>query len=156
MTLLSPPRRPNAYGRRLDHVHRLVRMKTRTKLPESAKAPQTTLSVDIGGTGIKMLLLDAAGRPLTERVRWLTPQPAVPAAVLETLTKMLVTQPPFDRISIGFPGVVVDGVVQTAPNLDTAAWRGFDLQGQLSLIAGRPVRVMNDADLQGFGVIVGK
>jgi polyphosphate glucokinase len=154
MTLLPPPRRLPAYGRRLDQVHRLVRMKS--NLPTAPKAPQTTLSVDIGGTGIKMLLLDAVGRPLTERVRWLTPQPALPAAVLETLVKMLATQPPFDRISIGFPGVVVDGVVKTAPNLDTEAWRGFDLQGQLSLIAGRPVRVMNDADLQGFGVIVGK
>ena len=59
----------------------------------------------------------------------------------------------FDRLSVGFPGVVMHGVVRTAPNLGTEQWRGFDLQSALTERAGRPARVLNDADLQGYGVI---
>ena len=35
-----------------------------------------TLAVDIGGTGLKMLCLDPEGKPITERLRVLTPTPA--------------------------------------------------------------------------------
>jgi polyphosphate glucokinase len=63
--------------------------------------------------------------------------------------------PAFDRVSVGFPGAVRDGRTLTAPNLDNVAWRGFDLAGALAERLGRPVRVLNDADVQGFGVIEG-
>ena len=115
-----------------------------------------TLTIDIGGTGIKMLLLDAAGRPLGERARQLTPKPATPAAVLALVARMLAERDSFDRVSVGFPGVVVRGVVRSAPNLGTDDWRGFDLQSELAASTGVPTRVINDADLQGFGVIVGR
>jgi polyphosphate glucokinase len=61
----------------------------------------------------------------------------------------------FDRISVGFPGVVVDGVTKTAPNLHDD-WRGFDLGKALADGSRRPVRVLNDAGVQGYGVIEGK
>ena len=32
-----------------------------------------TLSIDIGGSGVKMMILDAAGEPITERLRHKTP-----------------------------------------------------------------------------------
>ncbi|MGC4088865.1 MAG: ROK family protein [Polyangiaceae bacterium] len=115
-----------------------------------------TLSIDIGGTGIKMIVLDAQGQPVNERVRWLTPQPASPKPVLDVMGQMLAAMPRFDRVSIGFPGVVVRGVIKTAPNLDNDAWQGFDLGSELARISGVPVRVMNDADLQGYGVIEGR
>jgi polyphosphate glucokinase len=60
----------------------------------------------------------------------------------------------FDRISVGFPGVVVDGVTLTAPNLHKL-WRGFDLGKAVADQLGRPVRVLNDAGVQGYGVIEG-
>jgi polyphosphate glucokinase len=153
MILLRPAFRAT-HGRRLEAAHRLVQSKANKRRGTSPAL--RTLSVDIGGTGIKMIVLDAAGRPLSERVRQLTPTPAVPHAVLEVLTRMIAVQPAFDRISVGFPGVVIGGVVQTAPNLHPEAWRGFDLQCSLAEVARTPVRVINDADLQGFGVIVGK
>lgn len=114
-----------------------------------------TLSVDIGGTGIKMIVLDRTGTPINERVRWLTPQPASPKPILDMMLQMIATMPRFHRVSVGFPGVVVRGVVKTAANLDSAAWPGFDLGSELSRATGVPVRVMNDADLQGYGVIGG-
>ncbi|MFI4948096.1 MAG: ROK family protein, partial [Alphaproteobacteria bacterium] len=62
----------------------------------------------------------------------------------------------FDRVSVGFPGVVREGRVLTAPNLGTELWAGFDLQTALAERCKKPVRVMNDADVQGFGAIAGK
>ncbi|HEX3850468.1 MAG TPA: ROK family protein [Polyangiaceae bacterium] len=115
-----------------------------------------TLAIDIGGTGIKMIVLDATATPLNERARTLTPHPATPDAMLGVIKTMLAAQPAFDRVAVGFPGIVKRGVAINAPNLADEAWRNFPLQERIEQIAGRPVRVMNDADLQGFGVIAGK
>jgi len=126
-----------------------------TKAAEGKLEGAVTLTIDIGGTGIKMLRLDAAARPLGERTRELTPRPALPGPVQGVIAVMLKERHSFDRISVGFPGVVVRGVVQTAPNLDTEAWRGTDLQQAIEATSGKPTRVINDADLQGYGVIEG-
>ncbi len=115
-----------------------------------------TLTIDIGGTGIKMIPLDAKGKPLAERHRELTPDPSHPDAVLKVIRGMLRDKKGHGRISVGFPGVVVDGVVRTAANLGTKAWRGFDLQSAISTMTDLPTRVVNDADLQGYGVVEGK
>lgn len=124
--------------------------------PSSRPAEVRTLSIDVGGTGIKMIVLDGRGRPINERTRELTPKPAKPAAVLALIKKMIAGQPPFDRVSVGFPGVLKRGVVHTAPNLGTELWKGFDLERKLKALAKKPVRVINDADLQGYGVIRGR
>jgi polyphosphate glucokinase len=123
---------------------------------EQAPSGVQTLCIDIGGTGIKMLVLDARGRPVNERARQLTPKPARRAAVLSVIKKMIVAQPQFDRVSVGFPGVVAHGVVKNAPNLGTELWRGFDIERTLRKLSRCPVRVINDADLQGYGVAHGK
>jgi polyphosphate glucokinase len=114
-----------------------------------------TLCIDIGGTGIKMIVLDPAGNPVNERARELTPKPATWDAVLGVIRSMLPTQPKFDRVSIGYPGVVRHGVTLTAANLDPS-WLGKNLQTEIASFTGLPTRVLNDADLQGFGVIEGK
>ena len=118
-------------------------------------AQPRTLTIDIGGTGTKMLDLDPAGEPLGERHREPTPRPADPASVCALIERMLEQHRDHDRVSVGFPGVVRRGVVHTAPNLDTGAWQGFDLGGAVHAFSGKPVRVLNDADLQGYGVISG-
>ena len=110
-----------------------------------------TLSVDIGGSGIKVMVLDTSGNPLTERARQETPQPAKPEPVLEAIADLAARQE-FDRVSVGFPGVVRGGVTETAVNLDPD-WIGFDLSTVLSKRLGKPVRVVNDADMQGLGAI---
>jgi polyphosphate glucokinase len=115
-----------------------------------------TLAIDIGGTGIKMLVLDAAAKPVNERARTLTPKPATPEAVLEVIKAMSAAQPAFDRVAVGFPGIVKRGVTFSAPNLGNDPWIKFPLQEHVQAIVGRPVRVMNDADLQGYGVITGQ
>ena len=62
---------------------------------------------------------------------------------------------PFDRVSVGFPGVVRHGQVLTAPNLGTPSWRHFPLASSLAGKLGKPTRMLNDAEVQGLGVITG-
>ncbi len=114
-----------------------------------------TLCIDIGGTGLKALVVDAKGKPLTDRVRVETPHPATPRAVMRALLALIVPLGKFDRVSVGFPGVVIDGVTKTAPNLGPA-WQGFPLAASLEKATKRPVRALNDAGVQGYGVVEGR
>lgn len=127
--------------------------KSSTK-PVPVSGPRT-LAIDIGGTGMKALVLDGNGRPLTERLRVKTPHPATPNAVLRELFALIEPAGAFDRVSVGFPGVVDEGVVWTAPNLHPR-WEGFDLAEELAKRTGRPVRVLNDAGVHGHAVIAGR
>src|SRR3954469_6329156 len=99
---------------------------TAARSPASKRA---TLAIDIGGTGLKALLLAPDGSAQSERVRVPTPKPATTTAVLDALVD-LVEPPALHRVSVGFPGVVVDGVTRTAPNLDPS-WTDFDLASEL-------------------------
>jgi polyphosphate glucokinase len=123
------------------------------KASKSAARPRT-LAIDIGGTGVKAMVLDLHGKELTERVRVPTPRPATPKAILAALQKMLPELGDFERVSCGFPGVVVLGVTRTAPNLHPA-WTGFHLAHALTTLTKRPARAINDAGVQGFGVVKG-
>jgi polyphosphate glucokinase len=114
-----------------------------------------TLAIDKGGTGVKALLLDATGTMLTERIRIETPRPATPDAIVAVIAELVRQLGAYDRVSVGFPGVVVEGVVKTAPNLHES-WDEFALAGVLAESLGRPVRVLNDAGVQGYAVIRGK
>lgn len=114
-----------------------------------------TLAVDIGGTNIKVLVLDEAGEMLSERAAHPTPHPATPGPMIDIILKLAQSQPSFERVSVGFPGVVQHGIVKTAPNLDPT-WQNFSCRQVLEEGFGKPVRVCNDADMQGFGAIVGE
>lgn len=115
-----------------------------------------TLTLDIGGTGLKGGVLDAAGAMMGHRARVATPHPSGPDAVMPLLVRLTEGLPAFDRVSVGFPGVVRGGRVLTAPNLGTQAWAGFDLVAVLGKALGKPVRLENDATVQGLGVIAGR
>jgi polyphosphate glucokinase len=117
--------------------------------------PQITLTVDIGGTGLKMLALSPEGKPMTERLRVLTPDPPTPVRLLAALEGMREKMPKFDRVSVGYPGVIKHGVVLTAVNLHPK-WIGFDLQKALEKKWKKPVHVANDAAIQGFAAIRGE
>ena len=118
-------------------------------------ADQKTLTVDIGGSGIKAMVLDSKGDPIHGRKRVSTPRPAKPDPVLGAIVKLAKKHSDFDRVSVGFPGVIRKGVTETAVNLHKD-WIGFNLEEALSKKLGKPVRVLNDADVQGFGAISGK
>ena len=114
-----------------------------------------TLAVDIGGSGIKAIVLDTSGNPQTERSRVETPQPALTQPVISAISSLAAAQGEFDRVSVGFPGVVRRGVTETAANLEPE-WIGFDLGSALVQSLAKPVRVANDADMQGLGATSGQ
>lgn len=115
-----------------------------------------TLSIDIGGTGFKASVLNSKGKRLAEPLRVETPYPCPPAVMVKTLLSLVKPLPPFDRVSIGFPGVVREGKVVTAPHFGNSIWRGYALAKALEKKWRKPVRLLNDADMQGFAVIKGK
>ncbi|MBV8849250.1 MAG: ROK family protein [Methylobacteriaceae bacterium] len=122
--------------------------------PDAAKGP-LTLAIDIGGTGLKGAVLDATGAPTIDRVRIPTPEHRTPERVVEALVGLARQLGHFDRISVGFPGVIRRGIVLTAPHLGTEDWAGFPLADRLSERLNAPVRILNDASVQGYGVISG-
>lgn len=131
----------------------------KSKLPPSTKntGGPYTLALDIGGTGLKATVLDKNGNMVTERVRILTPPRCTPTLMLKKLQELVALMPPtvsrFDRISVGFPGVVRAGKIYTAHNLNPKAWLKFDLAKALQKQFGKPCRVLNDADLQGLAAV---
>ena len=114
-----------------------------------------TLCIDIGGTGVKLIVLDSKGSELCERQRQETPQPATPESILDLIEGLISKVPEFDRVAVGFPGVVRNGIIDTAANLDIR-WPGTNLSAQLEQRLKRPTRVANDADVQGYGCVSGE
>ena len=128
-----------------------------------------TLAIDIGGSGLKAVTLDPKGNMLIERLRVPTPYPLPPRRLIVELRDLVSSVEAFDRVSVGFPGMVRNGRVLTSPHLvlsdgpdsevDPAslkAWTRYDLASALTKSFGKPTRVVNDADLQGLDVASGK
>jgi polyphosphate glucokinase len=128
-----------------------------------------TLAIDVGGTGLKASVLDTAGAMEHDRVRVDTPYPLPPAKLVAVLADLVRPLPAFDRVSVGFPGMVRDGHVLSAPHFvspdgpggEPAAgllrlWDRFDLQAALAGVFAAPCKVANDADLQGAAVVRGE
>jgi len=114
------------------------------------------LSIDIGGSHIKGTILNQKGDLQKAYEKVVTPIPATPENVVTSIKTLVKDFPEFNRISVGFPGYVRDGVVKTAPNLANEAWKDFDFAKKLEQELGHPTRVVNDADMQGLGVVKGK
>jgi len=89
-------------------------------------------------------------------VRIDTPHPCDPKIIVDSLATMCAPLPGYHRISVGFPGLIRHGKIVTAPNLGTDVFAGFDLSKALSSKLGKPVRAVNDADMQGLAAIKGK
>ena len=140
--------------------------------PDPAPAPEATpapdlappghhraIGIDVGGTGVKAAVVDlATGELVSPRIREKTPQPATPAAVLETIGRIV------DRLAegghldatmpagAGLPGVVKQGRLVTAANIDPG-WVDYPAQAALEERLGRPVRLINDADAAGLAEV---
>ena len=98
--------------------------------------------------------LNELGEIVTKRVFTDTPRSGMPGAVMDIIAQLAEEQEEYDRVSVGFPGIVQNGVVQAAPNL-APEWKHFNIAKILSARLRKPVRVANDADVQGFGAISG-
>lgn len=111
------------------------------------------LSIDIGGTFIKATVLNQEGALLKDYKKVKTPDSASPEKVLEAIQNLVKNFQNYDMVSVGFPGYIKKGVVFTAPNLGTDLWKGVNLNKLLTDTLNKPVRIVNDADMQGLGVV---
>jgi polyphosphate glucokinase len=114
------------------------------------------LTIDIGGSHIKATILNSEGVRVSDYARMPTPQPSTPQNVMELIKELVKNFSGYDKVSVGFPGFVKNGIIKTAPNLGTENWEGYELQNLLGTMLKRPVKVVNDADLQGVGMVSGK
>jgi polyphosphate glucokinase len=114
-------------------------------------------------------VLDAAGALVADRVRVDTTYPCPPATLVDDLAALVAPLPGADRVAAGFPGMVRNGKVLSAPHFVTkkgpgtdvdpalvGLWASFDLADALTQKLGKPTRVANDADVQGAAVVQGK
>jgi len=115
------------------------------------------LSIDIGGTSIKTVLLDENGNMLSEYLKNKTPEAATPKDIVTGIVELIAPIPnTYNRVSIGFPGYVKNGITKTAPNLAKGKWEDIDLAQRVADALQKPVKLVNDADQQGLGVAEGK
>jgi len=135
----------------------------------SQKSGPMTVCVDVGATSLKAAIVDARGEMVGDRVKVKTAWPMTPQRLLEEVSRLVVRLPKAERMALGFPGPVIDGVVQRGSNLERAAgpgseptealeaaWRGFDLQRRLSATFETEARVGNDADVAALACTRGK
>ena len=115
-----------------------------------------TLAIDVGGTGLKAAILDDKGNLVGERVRVSTPNPCPPKVLVDSLVTLVKPLAPFDRVSVGFPGYIRGEEVVTAPHWGNEIWTGFKLVKALEAKLEKPVRLLNDADLQGLAAMKGR
>jgi fructokinase len=110
-------------------------------------APPPALGIDLGGTKIEALLIDAAGQELWRR-RVDTPADDAGAivgaiAALVAQADAMVPGPP-PTIGIGTPGSLTAG--GRLKNSNTTCLNGRPLQDELQTRIGRPVAIENDAN----------
>ena len=114
---------------------------------------ENILAIDIGASFIKATVLNQEGDLLQDYRRIKTPDPATPYNVIACIQHLVMGFRDYDKVSAGFPGYIKNGVVLTAPNLGTGLWENTNLNKLLNNALNMPVRVVNDADMQGLGVV---
>ena len=134
-----------------------MRVKSTARAGRRSASALRVLGIDIGGSYLKAAVLDAHGRMLTDKLKVKTPEPCPPKVMVRSLVRLVKALPSYNHIAIGFPGVVRDGRVLTAPHWGTKPWANFELAKTLSQrLGGAPTRLINDAEMQGLAVIRGK
>jgi polyphosphate glucokinase len=107
--------------------------------------------VDVGGSGVKGGIVDLdTGLLIGDRFKLPTPQPATPDAVSDTIAAVVREFGWTGSLGVTYPGVVTDGIVRTAANVDKG-WIGTSAQDVISAkLNGQRVTVLNDADAAGL------
>jgi predicted NBD/HSP70 family sugar kinase len=111
---------------------------------KSRKTPRV-LVVDVGGSHVKCLVTGE-----TRRRKFKSGPGLEPASMVEQVRR-IVRGWRFDRVSIGYPGVVRGGKIVREPHNLGSGWVGFDFEAAF----GRPVKLLNDAAMQALGAYRG-
>jgi polyphosphate glucokinase len=108
---------------------------------EKAVKPAKVLVIDVGGTNVKLL---AAGQ---KQPRKFPSGPTMTAQKMVQLVKKAVKDWEYDRISLGYPGPIINGHPLREPHNLGGGWMAFDFRKAF----GCPVKVINDASMQAIG-----
>jgi len=114
---------------------------------------RNTLSIDVGSSHVKAQVMGPRGAPRTDELKVDTPESLTPRTLTRVLTDVAAELEPFDRVSVGLPGIVHDGIVYSLPVLGERRMKRFEIVNVLERRLGRPVRAANDAEMHGLGVI---
>lgn len=120
--------------------------------PSTNGGPQRRgFGIDVGGSGVKGGIVDLdTGQLIGERFKLATPQPATPDAVAKTIAAVVREFGWTEKLGVTYPGVVTDGIVRTAANVDKG-WIGVNARDVISAqLKGQAVTVLNDADAAGL------
>ncbi|QZT64419.1 polyphosphate--glucose phosphotransferase [Mycolicibacterium austroafricanum] len=114
-------------------------------------SPRRGFGIDVGGSGVKGGIVDLdTGRLIGDRFKLPTPQPATPDAVATTIADVVAHFGWEGPLGVTYPGVVADGIVCTAANVDKG-WIGLNAKEVIGgALSGQPVTVLNDADAAGL------
>lgn len=123
---------------------------SRSNAGDGAQQPRG-FGIDVGGSGIKGGIVDMnTGELIGDRYKLPTPQPATPAAVAKTIAAVVNEFGWTGPLGVTYPGVVTQGVVQTAANVDKS-WIGTNAREVIAAeLDGQELVVVNDADAAGL------
>lgn len=108
------------------------------------------LGIDLGGSGFRLGVFDTVtGALVGNFIEQQHEDVSDPARVQASMAKAIQVLEWRGPIGIGFPGVVVNDVVETAPNLGDA-WIGTDFSSLHPFHEGQ-VSILNDADAVALG-----
>src|SRR5271166_3215558 len=99
------------------------------------------LVIDVGGTHVKVLV---SGE---REPRKFDSGPTLTARQMVAGVKKIIGDWKYDVVSIGFPGPVLRNRPVAEPCNLGGGWVGFDFKGAF----GRPLKLVNDATMQGLG-----
>src|SRR6476646_10660739 len=119
--------------------------------PSTQGSQRRGFGIDVGGSGVKGAIVDLdTGELIGERFKLATPQPATPDAVAKTIAAVVKEFGWTDKLGVTYPGVVTDGIVRTAANVDKR-WIGVNARDVISAARdGLAVTVLTDADAAGL------
>jgi polyphosphate glucokinase len=100
-----------------------------------------TLVIDVGGTHVKVKLEGA-----DEVLKCPSGPDLTPGQMLEEVRQATAGWD-YGRVTVGYPGPVAGGRIQAEPVNLGKGWVDFDFAAAL----GKPVRLINDAAMQGLG-----
>ncbi len=115
--------------------------KRATAKKASASKKAVTMVLDVGGSHVKVLAEGQTEPVLIDSGKTMT------AAKMVTAVKAVTATLKYTRISIGYPGPVVDGHPLIDPYNLGPGWVRFDFEKAF----GCPVKLINDAAMQALG-----
>jgi polyphosphate glucokinase len=92
------------------------------------------------------------GELVTDRLRFDTPQPSEPKAVIAIVKQVVKHFNYKGALGVGFPAIVIQGITRSAANVDDG-WINFPAAKNIAKATGCRVTVRNDADVAAMAEV---